>query len=272
MSRARRGRSGAWILGLPLILFLGLPVLALVVSATPGELAEALGHPMVRSAGWLSLQTTTVALALIVVLGTPLAWWLARSRHPWVRIIETMIELPIVLPPAVLGVALLAAYGRRGLVGGLLEDVGAGLPFTVAAVVVAQVVVAAPFYVQSALGGFRQMDEDLLLVAKSLGATPFQAFVRVAIPAAMPALAAGAGMSWARAVGEFGATLLFAGNLAGRTQTMPLAIYAAMEADLGLARAIALLLGAAAFGVLLLFRLIPRMVLRARRKRAESGS
>ncbi len=270
--QGQRNDDRSWMLGVPLVVFLLIPVVALVLSSSPAELESALRHPMVRSAGWLSLQTTTLSVFIIVLSGTPLAWWLARSRSSWSRVVETLVELPIVLPPAVVGVALLAAYGRRGMLGGLLDDMGAALPFSVAAVVVAQIVVAAPFYVQSATAGFRRMDEDLLLVAKTLGATPLRAFLRVAIPAALPALAGGAGLSWARAVGEFGATLLFAGNLAGRTQTMPLAIYSALEADLGLARALALLLGAAAFGVLLMLRVVPSLWLRRRRRLQEDRS
>lgn len=265
-SRAGLAPGGAWILGLPLVVFLLLPVLALVLAASPSELKAALQHPMMGSAAWLSLRTSAASLVIIVLAGTPLAWALARTRRPWGRAVETLVELPIVIPPAVVGVGLLQAYGRSGLVGSWLDGVGLSLSFTAWAVVMAQVVVAAPFYVQSATAGFRKVDDDLLLVAQTLGASRWGAFVKVALPAALPAVAGGLALAWARAVGEFGATLLFAGNLPERTQTMPLAIYSALEVDLGLARALALVLGGAAFALLLLLRLVPGL----RRRREDA--
>ncbi|MCB9525950.1 MAG: molybdate ABC transporter permease subunit [Myxococcales bacterium] len=243
----------------PLLAFLGLPVLALLLTSTPGELAAAWRHPLAGPAVVLSLRTSLVSLALIVATGLPVAWWLARARGPWARAVETLVELPVVIPPAVVGVALLQAYGRQGLLGDGLARLGVQLPFTEAAVVVAQVMVAAPFFVQSATAGLRGVDPDLLLVARTLGASPTRAFWRVALPAARPAVLAGAALAWARALGEFGATLLFAGNLSGRTQTMPLAIFSALEVDLGLARALALLLGGLAFAVLLGLRVLPAL-------------
>jgi molybdate transport system permease protein len=254
---AERGNTWAWMLGLPLVLFVAVPILALLVSTSPGDLSRALRHPMMGSSLWLSFRTTLLALGLVVLTGTPLSWWLARSGRPWARALETLVELPIVIPPAVVGVALLEAYGRRGLLGPGLAELGLSLPFTTAAVVAAQIVVAAPFYIQSATAGFRKVDDDLLLVAETLGAPPGRAFLRVALPTTLPAMMAGAALCWARALGEFGATLFFAGNLMGRTQTMPLAIYSALEVDLGLARALALVLGGSAFGILLLLRLAP---------------
>lgn len=261
-----RGPVGAsgWVLGVPLVLFLVVPVLALVLASSPAELWAALRHPMVASAAWLSARTSLVSLAIIAAAGTPLAWALARSERPWARVVETIVELPIIIPPAVVGVGLLQAYGRGGLLGPWLGEVGVSLPFTAWAVVAAQVVVAAPFYVQSASAGFRKVDDDLMLVAQTLGASPWGAFVRVAVPTALPGIVGGLALAWARAVGEFGATLLFAGNLSGQTQTMPLAIYSALEVDLGLARALALVLGGVAFAVLLGLRLAP--ALRGRRE------
>lgn len=253
-------------LALGLLVFLLLPIVALGLASSPGELWAALQHPMVLPALWLSAWTTAIALALVIATGTPLAWLLARARGPWARVIETAVELPIVIPPAVMGIALLLAFGRQGLLGGL----GVALPFTPAAVIVAQVVVAAPFYVQSAAAGFRGVDDDLLLVARTLGASPRRAFLRVAVPLAVPALVNGAALAWARALGEFGATLLFAGSFPGRTQTMPLAIYAALEADVRVATAIALVLAAAAFGTLLLARGARRWL--ARRPAAEASA
>lgn len=259
----------AWLLGAPLLLFLLLPVAALGYHTSLAELRAAFDHPMLASAAWLSLRTTLYSLAITVVAGIPLAWWLARARGPWARVAETAVELPIVIPPAVLGVALLHAYGQRGLVGGPLAEMGWSLSFSSTAVIIAQVVVAAPFFVQSATAGFRKVDDDLLLCAQTLGASPMRAIWRVAIPMALPALCTGAALAWARALGEFGATLLFAGTLPDQTQTMPLAIYAAMVVDLGLARALALLLGGAAFAVLIAVRLAPlaRSLVQARRAR-----
>lgn len=249
----------AWWLGVPLCLFLLLPIVALVVHTAPAELAAAVSHPMLVSAAWLSVRTSLLALAIIVIAGTPLAWWLARARtrrsRSLARLVATALELPIVIPPAVLGVALLHAYGQRGLLGGPLSALGLSVSFSTAAVVIAQIVVAAPFFVQSATAGFRKVDDDLLLVAQTLGVSPVRAIVRVALPLARPALITGAALAWARALGEFGATLLFAGSLPEKTQTMPLAIYAAMEVDIGLARALALVLGALAFAILLGLRL-----------------
>lgn len=256
---------GSWLFGLPLALALLLPIVALATASSLAELGDALAHPMMARAAWLSVRTSCLSLALIVAFGTPLSWRLSRSRRRSTRALEALLELPIVIPPAVLGVGLLAAYGRGGLL-------GTELAFTSGAVVVAQVVVAAPFYVQAATAGFRKVDDDLLLVAQTLGANPTRAFLKVAVPAAMPSLAAGAALCWARALGEFGATLLFAGNLPGSTQTMPLAIYSALEVDIGLARGLALVLGGAAFVVLVSVRVLPGLVGPNRRGRHRGRS
>lgn len=247
-------RTGAWTLGMPLLMAIALPLVALLMASSPSELWTALAHPRLAEATALSARTSALALFIIVIFGTPLAWGIARSRWRGVAVLETLVALPVVLPPAVVGIALLHAFGRRGLLGGVIGD---ALAFSPAAVVVAQVVVAAPFYLQSAIGAFREVDDDLLLVARSLGTSASGAIWRVALPTALPALIGGATLSWARALGEFGATLLFAGNLPARTQTLPLAIYAALEEDVGLARALALLLGAFAFAAVLLVRLSP---------------
>ncbi len=254
------------VLGAGLFIFLAAPLVALLLSSTPSELMRGLSHPSVAPALWLSAWTSAVSLVVVVCCGAPLAWLFARSRASWVRVVETCVELPIVVPPAVVGIALLQAFGRRGLFGSSLESLGVGLPFTSAAVVVAQVVVSAPFFVQTAAAGFRRVDEDMLLVARTLGATPERAFFRIAVPVALPSLIGGAALCWARSLGEFGATLLFAGNFPGRTQTLPLAIYSALESDLGVARAIALILGAVAFATLLLLRAVPRFLAKRRKQ------
>jgi molybdate transport system permease protein len=252
-SPAPAGRAGRALLGLAagaLFALLAFPLLALLLGSPPGRLVRGLADPVVLPAAALSLITTAVSLALIVGCGTPLAWAVARGSGRGWRAVETVAELPAVLPPAVAGVALLLAFGRRGLLGPALSAAGVGLPFTSAAVVVAQSFVAAPFYLQAAIAAFRRLDPDLVLVARTLGAPPARVFLTLAIPTARPALAAGAALAWARALGEFGATLMFAGNMPGRTQTLPLAIYTALESDLQAAQSLSILLVAAAVAVL----------------------
>lgn len=237
-----------------LLLLVLLPVAGLLFTSSPDRLLRGLGDPLVGPAIRLTIATTIASLLLIVLCGTPLAWVIARGRHRFWRILETVTELPVVLPPAVAGVALLLAFGRRGLLGPGLSVFGIGLPFSTAAVVLAQSFVAAPFYVQAAVAAFRRLDPDLVLVARTLGAAPPRVFFTIAIPLSWPALAGGAAMSWARALGEFGATLMFAGNLTGRTQTLPLAIYTALESDLQTAQSLSIILVAVAFGLLVAIR------------------
>ncbi|MEM6926423.1 MAG: ABC transporter permease [Myxococcota bacterium] len=251
------GRLGG-ALGLALVALLGLPLVALLASASPSALAAGVAHPLFARALGLSLRTTTISLAFTVLLGTPLAWWLAASRSPLVPVASVLVELPIVIPPAVLGLALLQAFGRRGLLGPALAEAGLVVPFSEVAVVLAQIVVASPFYVQAAANAFRRVDPDAMIVARTLGASGPTAFLRVALPLAAPGLLAGASLAWARALGEFGATLLFAGNLPGRTQTMPLAIFTALETDVELAVVFAIVLATVGAGLLLALRLGPR--------------
>ena len=240
----------AWLLGAVLVAFLCLPVIALIASTGVADFVEGLRAPLALAALRLSLFTTTCSLAIVLALGTPLAWLLARGQGRLLRAVEVLVQLPVVIPPAVAGLALLFAFGRRGLLGGL----GVHVAFTTWAVIFAEVFVSAPFYVQAASAAFRRIDESLLLVARTLGASESGAFFRVALPLARPGLLSGAAMAWARGLGEFGATLMFAGNLPGRTQTLPLAIYTAMEGDLRTAQALALLLVGAAFALLLVVR------------------
>lgn len=243
--------------GLAMLGLLLLPVVGLLLALSPADIVAGARHPLFAPALWLSAKTTLVSLALVVLGGTPLAWWLANTEGPLARGLELLVALPIVIPPAVMGVALLQTFGRHGLLGGWLAVLGLRLPFSTAAVVLAQVVVSAPFFVQAAVAAFRRIDPDLLLVARTLGQSWLGAFFRVAVPVALPGLMAGAALSWGRALGEFGATLLFAGNLSGKTQTMPLAIYMALESDIRAAVALSLFL--AGLGVFLLFslRVIP---------------
>lgn len=246
-------------LGGALVILLALPLIALATSASPEAVRAGLDSPLFWPAMALSLRTTALSLALTVLCGTPLAWWLATRRGRMPRIIELIVELPIVLPPAVIGVALLQAFGRRGLLGPGLDALGLSVPFTEAAVVVAQIVVAAPFFVQAGANAFREIDPDLMVVARTLGASPTGAFFRVAVPVALPGLIVGASLAWARALGEFGATLLFAGNLGGETRTLPLAIFSALETDVRVALVFALVLAAVGAVLLLALRLlVPR--------------
>lgn len=251
---ARTGAPLALFLGIVLTLLLTLPLLLLLFSVTPGELSSGLGHPLFQSAFLLSMRTTSMSLFLIVFSGTPLAWWLATSKSFLVRPVDLLVQLPIVIPPAVVGIALLQTFGRRGVLGPFLGRVGVEIPFTESAVVLAQIVVAAPFYVQAATHAFRAVDPDLLLVARTLGASAPSAILRVSVPLAFPALLAGASLSFARALGEFGATLLFAGNLTGITQTMPLSILDALETDLRLAVVLSFTLALLGLAALLLLR------------------
>ena len=227
-----------------------LPIVALVATLRWDEFKAGIAHPAVWPALELSLITTAIALAIIVLLGTPLAWLIGRRQGRAIQLLETLVRLPAVLPPAVAGVALLLAFGRRSLLGGWLASVGWSIPFTTSAVVMAEIFVSAPFFLQAAISAFRRIDEAQLTVARTLGASPAEVFVRVAVPLASPGLIAGAAMCWARALGEFGATLMFAGNLTGETQTLTLAVYTTFESDMRAAQAISLVLVVVAFTLL----------------------
>jgi len=233
-----------------LLAFMLLPIFALVFTLSWDEFSAGISHPLVMPALKLSLTTTVSSLAIVIALGTPLAWLISRREGRVIRLIETLVRLPVVLPPAVAGVALLLAFGRMGLLGGWLDQFGWSIPFTTVAVVLAEVFVSAPFYLQSAVSAFRGIDESLLVVARTLGASPARVFLRVALPLAAPALIAGGAMAWARALGEFGATLMFAGNLTGETQTLTLAVYTTFESDMRAAQAISVVLVAVAFTLL----------------------
>ncbi len=252
--RLRAERTVLTLLGGLLVAFLVVPLLALLLGTSAAGLGLGLQHPLVWPALRLSLITTLISLAIVVLSGTPLAWRLARAEGRWARAAEVVVQLPIVIPPAVAGVALLFAFGRRGVLAGWLYPEGWSVAFTTTAVVMAEVFVSAPFFVQAAISAFRRVDPKLLTVARTFGATPVRVFLRVAVPLAAPGLVAGAAMSWARSLGEFGATLMFAGNLQGVTQTLPLAIYAALESDLRAAQALSILLVVVAFSLLLLVR------------------
>jgi molybdate transport system permease protein len=261
-ARPRSGRTHgarpvellAALMGLALVL----PVVELVGRAIlGGSLLGAAGVPGVLDALTLSLLTTGVSVALTLVLGLPLAFVLARRSVRGAALLEALVDLPIVLPPSVAGLALLLVLGRRGLLGEPLAAVGLAIPFTTAAVVIAQVFVSAPFFIRSARTGIAAVDRDLEDAARVDGASERALFLAITLPLAGPALAAGLVMSWARALGEFGATIMFAGNVEGRTQTLPLLVYGEFESgrlDTSIAAAAILVL--AAFGVLVAVRLL----------------
>lgn len=237
-------------------LFLGLPVVTLVArSVIDGSLQTALGTKVVIDALWLSLITTALSLVLVVAFGLPLAYVLARRRFRGIGIVEAVVDLPIVLPPSVAGLALLLVLGRRGLLGGAFELLGISISFTTISVVIAQIFVSAPFFIRSARAGFDSIDRDLEDAARVDGASERQLFRLITLPLAQTALAAGLVMTWARSLGEFGATIMFAGNVEGRTQTLPLVVYSEFQGgDLDASIAAAAILVIAAFGVLVAVR------------------
>lgn len=267
-----RGLGLGLLFGVPGVLFvvviLLLPLVALVWrTLDSGVFLASARKPVVLQALRLTAWTSLLTLALSVAFGTPLAYGLARASFPGKRIVDTLVDLPIVLPPVVAGVGLLMAFGRRGLIGQRL-DVGLPIPFTdlrlpglslafsSAAVVLAQLFVSAPFFIRAARGGFARVEREIEEAAAIDGATPWQTFRRITVPLALPALSSGLVLCWARAVGEFGATMMFAGNFIGRTQTMPLAVMGALESDLYAALALSVVLIALSFAVLLAYRLI----------------
>jgi molybdate transport system permease protein len=241
------------------VLFIGLPILALLIRALQQDgFLAGLGGSLVVQALQLSLITSAISMAVVVVVGTPFALLLARRNSPLLRVIDSFVELPIVLPPVVAGVAMLMAFGRNGILGPGLSAVGITLPFTTGAVIFAQVFVAAPFYVRAARIGFSGIDVTFEDVSQTLGVSPWSTFWRLTVPMAWPSLVTGLALAWARAVSEFGATIMFAGNLTGRTQTMPLAIMTAMESSLGAALALSVLLLAMSVLALALLALLLR--------------
>jgi molybdate transport system permease protein len=234
-----------------LLAFLTLPVVAIFVDVPPGDLVSSLGDDAALDALRLSLETSGIALAIIVVVGTPAAWFLATRRWRGRNVIVTLVELPLVVPPAVAGIGLLAAFGPRGLLGGALDDAGIALVLETAGVVVALTFVASPFYVRAAIAGFEALDPALLDASRTLGASEARTFARIAVPVARDALGAGAALAWGRALGEFGATLMFAGSFRGITQTAPLAIYERFATDFTGALALAAVLVAMSGSILL---------------------
>jgi molybdate transport system permease protein len=238
-----------------LVALLGLPVVALVLRVPPARLLERFRDDALLEALRLSLVTSVAATLSVMLLGLPVAYLLATRSFPGKRLIEAMLELPMVLPPTVAGVGLLLAFGRQGLAGGALAALGLSIPFTTLAVIIAQVFVAAPFFIAATRAGLAEVDQRYLDAAATLRSSPSRTLFRVMLPLAFPSLLAGGAMTWARALGEFGATITFAGNMPGVTQTMPLAVYIALQTDLDAAVAMSVLMLALSLSVLVGIRL-----------------
>jgi molybdate transport system permease protein len=255
-------RRAGWfvvLLGLCLaiaLVFLTLPIVAIFVDSSPRELFDSLGEQAALDALWLSLRTTAASLLVIVVVGTPAAYLLATRSFRGKALLVTLIELPLVLPPAVAGIALLASVGPEGILGETIAAAGIELSLTTAGVVVAVTFVASPFYVRQAIAAFAAVDRTLLDASRTLGSTEARGFVRVMIPGAMPGLVAGGALALGRALGEFGATLMFAGSFQGITQTVPLAIYDRFSTDFQGALALSAVLVAVSGAILLSVKLV----------------
>lgn len=235
------GRGALFLASTPAVLFLLVPLAVMVGGLRPSELWAHLSSPLALRALWVTLRTTAAATALCVVLGLPVAYLLARYEFRWKIVLDVLVDLPMTLPPVVAGVALLLLFGRHGLIGKPLDVFGIRLGFTGLAVIMAQTFIAIPFFIKSARAGFESVDVHQEETARTLGAGPFQLFWSVMGPMAFPSLLAGAVMAWAKALSEFGATMMFAGNFPGRTQTLSLAVMTAMESDLDTAVAVSTL-------------------------------
>jgi molybdate transport system permease protein len=246
------------LLSLPAVAFIVLPIVGLCARADLARFGSYVCCRPVAQALTLSLTTAGVSALLIVLVGTPFAYLLAFADFRGKRVLDTLIDLPVVLPPAVAGVALLMTFGRVGLIGKHLSAAGITIPFTTAAVVFAQLFVAAPFYIRQARVGFESVPPNLVMASLTMGASPLRTFLRITVPLAFHALLAGLVMAWARAIGEFGATLMFAGNLQGVTQTMPLAIYTLLETNPPAAVVLSVTLVAISFLVIILTRFLLR--------------
>jgi molybdate transport system permease protein len=238
--------------------FLTLPIVAIFADTSPAALVRSLGEPDAQDALWLSLRTSLAAVAIIVVVGTPAAYLLATREFRGRSIVVTLIELPLVLPPAVAGIALLACFGPNGIFGGALQEAGIALVLQTAGVIVALTFVAAPFYLRQAQEAFAALDHSVLDAARTLGASEARTFARVAVPCAGQGITAGLALAWGRALGEFGATLMFAGSFPGITQTVPLAIFARFSSDFTSALALSSVLVIVSAALLLSVKLLGR--------------
>jgi molybdate transport system permease protein len=252
-------RAAVAVASAVLVLFIAVPLVSLYAHVAPGHFAATIASPAALAALRISLLTTAASLALTIALGTPLAYALARGRFAGRHLVDALVDLPIVVPPAVAGLALLFVFGKMGVFGPALGALHVRIAFTTFAVVLAQLFVGAPFYVRAARAGFGAVDRVYEEASATLGMGPLRTFLRVTAPLALPALAGGAVLAWARALGEFGATIMFAGNLQGVTQTLPLAVYLGLESgDLDLAAALAVVLVTVALAVVVAARVIER--------------
>lgn len=236
--------------------FLVLPIVAIFADTSPARLLHSLDDPTAQDALWLSLKTTLLALLIIIVFGTPAAYLLATRAFPGRAVLQTLVELPLVLPPAAAGIGLLAALGPNGILGGLLQDAGIQLVLQTSGVVVALVFVASPFYLRQAEAAFAAVPPTVVQASRTLGVGEAGTFLRVVVPTASPGLLAGAALAWGRALGEFGATLMFAGSFRGITQTVPLAIYDRFSQDFPGALALSAVLVCVSFTLLLSVKLV----------------
>ncbi len=251
----QKARENAWkISTLPYLLFILLPLLALLLRANPTLISESLQNDQVIKAIRLSMTTSIITVGITLLIGTPVAYYLAHRHFRFHHFVDTLVDLPTVLPPSVAGVALLLAFGRNGLIGSWLSSLGISLPFTVAAVVLAQTFVSASLYIKSAAIGLGTVDLELRHAAAMDGANRWQTFWFVTMPLSWVSILTGSALAWARALGEFGATIIFAGNFPGRTQTMPLAIYIGFEIDLRVALVLSVILISLSFITILLVK------------------
>jgi molybdate transport system permease protein len=262
---------GAGALITVVLAFLLLPIVALITYQPLHDLIDGFGTKVATDAILVSLKTNAIAFALTIGLGTPFAYVLARSRFPGRSLIITIVEIPLVLPPAVAGLGLLIAFGRVGLLGHTLSALGIDLAFNQAAVVLAILFVASPFYLRGAIAAFDALDPNLLDVAGTLGAGPLRRLFRVAVPLAAGGLGAAAAVAFARGLGEFGATILFAGSLQGSTQTLPLAVYSLFDVNLDQAIAIGVLLIIVSAAILLTAKLVARSWISAPTSPSRAG-
>ena len=236
------GVKNSWqILAVPIILFISLPILAIFLKVPLSQFFENINKTQLVQAINLSIFTSLVTTAITLLFGTPVALLLSHSNFRWHRIIDTIIDLPTVLPPSVAGIALLMAFGRKGLFGDFFSSLDISIPFTIIAVIMAQTFVASSLYIKAATIGFSTVDSELKQASALDGASRWETFRFITLPISWSSILSGSVMTWARALGEFGATIIFAGNFPGRTQTMPLAIYIGFEIDLNVALTLAIL-------------------------------
>ena len=231
-----------WLTAIATLTFLVVPVAAIFQKVPLGTLIDQLGTRVVRDALRISAEVNGIALLIVLVVGTPASYLIATRRFRGRSVVITLLELPLVLPPAVAGIGLLVAFLPDGPIGRILHPLGYDVFFRESAVVISVLFVGSPFYLRAAIAAFQELDEDVMAAARTLGASPARVFARIAVPVSLPALSAGAALAFARGVGEFGATIMFAGNLPGSTQTLPLAIYGQFESNLDTALAIGALL------------------------------